>query len=118
MPPPQSLRRVKFSTNPQVASAYLVLVASIGDQVSYTLTAEAVSDGEDGGVADAADGGDVPDAGADADAGGGDEGVGADEGNGGGDGCGCGAGATQSLLLLLLFVFLPLRSRLRFPVGR
>jgi hypothetical protein len=106
---------VPFADNPQIDSAYLVLVASIGGQVSYTLTAEAVSDGEDGGVEDGTDGGDVADA--DAGAGSDDGGTGADETTGNGDGgCGCGAGAAQSLLLLLLF--LPLGFRLRYAVGR
>jgi hypothetical protein len=108
-----------FSANPQIDSAYLVMVASIGGQVSYTLTAEAVSDGEDGGVADAADGGDVSDTDTDAGADTSDGGTGTDETTGNGDGgCGCGTGAGQALPLLLLFVFLPLRSRLRYPVGR
>jgi hypothetical protein len=108
---------VPFSANPQIDSAYLVLVASIGGQVSYTLTAEAVSDGEDGGVADGADGGDVSGADADAGAGSDDGSTGTDESTGNGDGgCGCGTGAAPSLLLL--FFFLPLRSRLRYPVGR
>jgi hypothetical protein len=110
---------VPFSANPQIDSAYLVMVASIGGQVSYTMNAEGVSEGEDGGVADASDGGDIPDADADADAGSDDGGAGTDESTGNGDGgCGCGTGAGQSLPLLLLLVFLPLRFRLRYPVGR
>jgi hypothetical protein len=108
---------VPFSANPQIDSAYLVLVASIEGQVSYTLTAEAVSDGEDGGVADAGDGGDVSDTDTDAGSDTIDGGNGTDETTGNGDGgCGCGTGAAQSLLLL--FFFLPLRSRLRYAVGR
>jgi hypothetical protein len=108
---------VPFADNPGIDSAYLVMVASIGGQVSYTLTAETVSDGEDGGVADASDGGDVTDADADAGADTTDSGTGTDEPTGNGDGgCGCGTGAAQSLFLL--FFFLPLRSRLRYPVGR
>ena len=111
---------VPFSTNPQIDSAYLVLVASIGGQVSYTLTAEAVSDGEDGGGVDAGTdaGGDAADAGADAGAD--DGGTGTDESTGNGNG---GGGCSHSnpvnpSLVLLLVVLLPLRSRLRFPFGR
>jgi hypothetical protein len=108
---------VPFAENPQIDSAYLVLVASIGGQVSYTLAAEAVSDGEDGGVEDASDGGDVADADADAGAGSDDGGAGTDESTGNGDGgCGCGAGSAQSVLLL--FLLLPLGFRLRYAVGR
>ena len=108
---------VPFAANPQIDSAYLVLVASIGGQVSYTLTAETLTDGEDGGVEDGADGGDIADTDTDAGADTSDGGSSTDESIGNGDGgCGCGAGATQSLLLLLLI--LPLGFRLRYAVGR
>jgi len=123
---------VPFAENPGIDSAYLVMVASIGGSVSYTLTAETVSDGEDGGVEDASNGGDVtdapsdcedgcetPDADAGADMSADDGGTGTDESSGDGDGgCGCGTGARQSLPLLLLFAILPLRFRMRYPVGR
>ena len=107
---------VPFAENPQIDSAYLVMVASIGGQVSYTLTAETASDGEDGGVADAADGGDVSDTDTDADAY--DGGTGADESTGNGDGgCGCGHNNTFGTPLLFLVLFL-LCPRLRYAVGR
>jgi len=111
---------ISFSTNPGVDSAYLVLVASIGDQVSYTLTAEVVSDGEDGGGVDAGTdaGGDAADAGADAGADDGSTGTDESTGNGNG-GCGCGHSyPVNPSLLLLLLILLPLRSRLRYPFGR
>jgi hypothetical protein len=103
---------VPFSANPQMDSAYLVLVASIGGPVNYTLSAEAVSDGEDGGVADAADGGYVSDT--DTDAGADTTDGGSENGDGG---CGCGHNNTVGTSLLFL-LFLLLCSRLRYPVGR
>jgi hypothetical protein len=109
---------VAFSDSPEVDSVYLVLVASIGERVSYTLTAEVVSDGEDGGVADAADGGDSADAGTGADPS--DGSTVTDKATGNGDGgCGCGRGGPANPLVLLLLPLLPaLRFRLRHPFGR